>query len=62
MAIFDSNLRTELHTDASAIGYGAVLLQEHDGRSKRVIGYFNRATHGAESRFHSNELETLEVR
>lgn len=49
LAMFDPKLPTELHTDASAIGYGAVLLQEHEGKRKRVVGYFSRATHGAES-------------
>lgn len=61
LAIFNPKLPTELHTDASAIGYGAVLLQEHDGKRKRVVGYFSRATHGAESRYHSYELETLAI-
>lgn len=61
LAIFDPKLSTELHTDASAIGYGAVLLQEHERKRKRVVGYFSRATHGAESRYHSYELETLAI-
>lgn len=61
LAIFDSKLPTELHTDASAIGYGAILLQEHDGKQKRVVGYFSKSTQGAESRYHSYELETLAI-
>lgn len=61
LAIFNPQLPTELHTDASAIGLGAILLQEHAGRRKRVVGYFSRSTQGAESRYHSYELETLAV-
>lgn len=61
LAIFDPKLPTELHTDASSIGYGGILLQEHDDKRKRVVSYFSRATHGAESRYHSYELETLAI-
>lgn len=52
---------TEVHTDASSVGYGAVLMQVHEGGRKRVIAYFSRLTQGAESRYHSYELETLTV-
>lgn len=61
LAIFDPKLPTELHTDASAVGFGAILLQEHPQKNKRVVGYFSRATQGAESRYHSYELETLAI-
>ncbi|CAH2094651.1 unnamed protein product [Euphydryas editha] len=61
LAIFDPKLPTELHTDASALGYGAILLQEHEGKRKRVVGYFSKSTQGAESRYHSYELETLAI-
>lgn len=61
LAIFDPNLSTELHTDASAIGYGAVLLQEHEAKKRRVVAYFSRATQGAEPKYHSYELETLAI-
>lgn len=60
LTIFDPNLPTEVHTDASSIGYGAVLLQIHDN-NKRVVAYFSKVTQGAESRYHSYELETLAV-
>jgi hypothetical protein len=61
LAIFDPNLATELHTDASSVGYGAVLLQTHSGGNKRVVAYYSKVTQGAESRYHSYELETLAV-
>lgn len=60
LAIFDPNLPTEVHTDASSIGYGAVLLQTHDV-GKRVVAYYSKVTQGAEGRYHSYELETLAV-
>lgn len=61
LAIFDPSLPTELHTDASSAGYGAVLMQTHADGSKRVVSYFSRVTQGAEARYHSYELETLAV-
>lgn len=61
LAIFDPNLPTEIHTDASSVGYGAVLFQTHEGGNKKVVAYFSKVTQGAESRYHSYELETLAV-
>lgn len=61
LAIFNPSLATELHTDASSIGYGAVLMQIHMDGKKKVIAYFSKLTQGAESRYHSYELETLAV-
>lgn len=61
LAIFDPSLLTELHTDASSAGYGAVLMQVHTDGTKRVVAYFSKVTQGAESRYHSYELETLAV-
>ncbi|KAL4706642.1 hypothetical protein ACJJTC_005027 [Scirpophaga incertulas] len=61
LAIYDPSLPIEVHTDASSIGYGAVMMQVHEGNRKRVVSYFSRLTHGAESRYHSYELETLAV-
>lgn len=39
LAIFNPKLPTKLHTDASAPGLGAILLQEHPNKRKRVVGY-----------------------
>lgn len=60
LTIFDPDLPTELHTDASALGYGAVLIQRHN-QVPHVIGYFSMRTTSAESKYHSYELETLAV-
>lgn len=61
LMIFDPHLPTELHTDASSAGYGAVLLQAHPDGKKHVIAYYSKVTQGAEKRYHSYELETLAV-
>lgn len=61
LAIFDPSLPTELHTDASSAGYGAVFMQEHPDNTERVVAYYNKVTQGAESRYHSHELESLAV-
>jgi hypothetical protein len=61
LIIFDPSRSTEVHTDASAIGYGAVLLQVTDEGRKRPVAYFSKVTQGAKPRYHSYELETLAV-
>lgn len=60
LSIFDHDLPVEVHTDASSLGYGAILIQIKEGRRK-VISYFSMRTTDAESKYHSYELETLAV-
>lgn len=60
LTIFDPSKPIELHTDASSIGYGAILFQKFDNQLK-VVGYFSQRTTDVESRYHSYELETLAV-
>lgn len=60
LSIFDPSLPTELHTDASSIGYGGMLVQKH-GTNNRVVAYFSRRTTEPESKYTSYELETLAV-
>lgn len=60
LSIFDPSLPTELHTDASALGYGAILLQKL-GNSNKVVGYFSKRTSPAESKYCSYDLETLAI-
>lgn len=60
LRIFDPSLPIELHTDASALGYGAVLLQKVN-KEKHPIAYYSKRTIDAETRYHSYELETLAV-
>lgn len=64
LTIFDPSRSTELHTDASAIGVGAVLLedclQEVEGQMK-VVAYFSKQTTADQRCYHSYELETMAV-
>ncbi|CAH2211450.1 jg9766, partial [Pararge aegeria aegeria] len=60
LMIFNPDYPIELHTDASADGYGAILFQKVDG-VLRVVEYFSKRTTSPESRYHSYELETLAV-
>lgn len=61
LAIFDPELPTEVHTDASSLGYGALLQQVHKDGTRRVVAYYSQVTKGAEGKYHSYELETLAV-
>ncbi|CAK1548125.1 unnamed protein product [Leptosia nina] len=60
LKIFNPESPTELHTDASSEGYGAVLIQR-ENNLPHVVAYFSHKTSDAESRYHSYELETLAV-
>lgn len=61
LALYNSQNETELHTDASKVGFGAVLLQRQvDGKFHPVF-FFSKATTASESRMHSFELETLAI-
>lgn len=61
LAIFCRGRETELHTDASAVGFGAVLLQRQDDGRMHPVFYYSRATTRDEARRHSFELETLAI-
>lgn len=53
---------TELHTDASKYGYGAILLQKDNEDGKlHPVHYFSRKTTREEEKYHSYELEVLAV-
>ena len=60
LIIFYPERESELHTDASSIGYGAILFQKVAG-DFRVVAYYSRRTTPEESRYHSYELETLAI-
>jgi hypothetical protein len=61
LRIFCPDLETEVHTDASALGLGGILLQRRENEKFHPVAYFSRQTHGAEPKYHSYELETLAV-
>ncbi|CAK1549738.1 unnamed protein product [Leptosia nina] len=60
LSVFDPSLETELHTDASAIGYGAVLIQKLNNQTK-VVAYYSKKTSTTESKYSSYDLETLAI-
>jgi len=59
LAIYCPSAATELHCDASASGFGAILLQKQEGGQFRPISYFSHRTTPAESKYSSFELECL---
>lgn len=61
LAIYDSKLTTEIHTDACKLGIAGMLLQKQNDDSLRPVMYFSRVTSREESVYYSNELETLAV-
>lgn len=62
LAIYDPNAETELHTDASKIGIGGILLQKPpNGDTFRPVAFYSRQTTPEEKHFHAYELETLAV-
>ena len=52
---------TELHTDASHIGFDAVILQKQDDGRLHSVAYFSKTASDAESRYHNYELKTLAI-
>lgn len=62
LALYDPKLETELHTDASSLGVGGILMQwQRDTRVLKPVAYFSRQTTPEEKHMHSYELETLAV-
>lgn len=61
MAIYSSKDETELHCDASSLGFGAIVMQRKADAIFHPIFYFSKRTTETESKYHSFELETLAV-
>lgn len=61
LAIYDPTKETELHTDASSIGFGAVLLQKQQDSKLHPVAYFSKSVSKYEANYHSYELETLAI-
>lgn len=62
LKMYHPDRETELHTDASQYGYGAILLQRNPEDMKlHPIYYSSRKTTDAEQKYHSYELEVLAI-
>ncbi|XP_037806852.1 uncharacterized protein LOC119600595 isoform X1 [Lucilia sericata] len=62
LSIFNQNYETEVHTDASIDGYGAVLLQKSpDDNLLHPVYYMSKKTTEQERKYTSYELEVLAV-
>lgn len=60
--LYRTSAETELHTDASALGFGAILLQRSDEDDKmHPIYYASGKTSPAESRYDSYKLEVMAI-
>ena len=57
LAIFSPHLESELHCDASASGFGAMLLQRQRDGVWKVVFHFSKRTTAAEANYHSFALE-----
>lgn len=61
LALYNPNDPTELHCDASALGFGAILMQRKSDDKLHPVFYFSKRTTDVETRYHSFELETLAI-
>lgn len=61
LRIYDPELHTEMHTDASAVAYSAILFQKDYKGELHPIHYFSRKTNDAEKKYSSYELEALAI-
>lgn len=62
LMMYHPERETELHTDASLYGYGAMLLQRNpEDMQLHPVYYSSRKTSDAEQKYHSYELEVLAI-
>ena len=61
LAIYSPTAETELHCDASSLGYGAILLQKQHDQKFHPIAFFSKRATTPESKYHSFELECLSI-
>lgn len=61
LKLYKIGAKTELHTDASKFGYGAILLQKNDSdNTMHPVYYASEKTTSAEEKYTSYELEVLQ--
>jgi len=62
LKIYNTEAKTELHTNVSAQGYAAIFLQRNDeDHSLHPIHYASRKTMMAEQKYHSYKLKVLAI-
>ena len=62
MAYFDPEKNTELYTDASDVGLGAIICQHDPGSNQRkIIAYASRSLTDVEKRYSTTEKEALAI-
>lgn len=61
LALYSPQAETQLHCDASRLGFGGILLQCQQDNKFHPISYFSKRTSEHERKYHSFELETLAI-
>ena len=62
MAYFDPEKNTELYTDASDVGLGAIICQHDPGsKQRKIIAYASRSLTDVEKRYSTTEKEALAI-
>lgn len=59
LRLYNPTAETEVHTDASGSGFGAILLQRQADGTMAAVAYFSKATSDTEKKYYSYELETI---
>ena len=62
LAYADYTKSFQVHTDTSELGLGAVLYQEQDDGTTRVIAFASHSLSNSEQRYHSSKLELLALK
>lgn len=61
LKLFNPNLPSELHTDASKVGIGAILIQRDQDQSPRIIACFSKRLSKEQENWNTTEQEGLAV-
>lgn len=61
LKIFDPSLPSELHTDASKVGIGAILVQRNPDGTPRVVSYFSKRLSKEQENWSTTDQEGLAV-
>lgn len=61
LRIYNPHAKTELCTDASSLGFGAVLAQQQSDQKFHPIAYYSRKTSKEASKYSAIELEALAI-